>query len=401
MNKRPSLDNANAEEHIDFSKDLLTDPKIRGVTDIAHQIVAVASSRSRDSAQAFLSRINHPFPAEVAAYGSYVELVADSSVDIVYVATPHSHHFQNCMLAFEHGKHVLCEKSLTVTAEQTRCLIEEARRRKLFLMEAMWTRFFPLSIEIRELVRARAIGQISRVISDLSLDCNSNNESGGRSVPNSHRLLDMDLAGGAQLDLGVYPINWIFQILYHTRPDDDKEIPQITACVQRHSNGADESNVTVLSFPGQKLIGVATSSFRIDHDTDGLCSNVGVCIQGSLGEIQIGTPASRPTWYKLLKKTADGRGTIKTVQYPQPFDEKRRWGHGTFWEADECARCIRDGKMESSVMPLSESLLIMEVLEQSLQHGGVKYPEAIRSSVYERDHMLNGGKRQLEESTLI
>lgn len=108
-------------------------------------------------------------PADAATYGTYAELVADPNVDIVYVATPHSHHFQNAMLALEAGKHVLCEKAFTVTAEQARLLVEKAREKKLFLMEAVWTRFHPWSIKIRELVKSGAIGKVHRVICKLTL----------------------------------------------------------------------------------------------------------------------------------------------------------------------------------------------------------------------------------------
>ena len=121
--------------------------------------------------------------------------MADSNVDVIYVATPHSRHFQNVMLALEAGKHVLCEKAFTVNAAQTRILVETARKKKLFLMEAVWTRYFPLSIEVRELIKKGAIGEVLRVTADLSF--------GG--VPEeqfdvSHRMVNKDLAGGALLD---------------------------------------------------------------------------------------------------------------------------------------------------------------------------------------------------------
>lgn len=106
-------------------------------------------------------------PSSTKAYGSYHELVADPNVDIVYVATPHSHHFQNAMLALEAGKNVLCEKALTVTASQSRKLIEAAKAKGVFFMEAVWTRYFPLSIKVRELVKEGAIGTVYRVIGKL------------------------------------------------------------------------------------------------------------------------------------------------------------------------------------------------------------------------------------------
>jgi len=132
------------------------------VHDVAHEVVAVASSTSKQKSADFIAKVKGPSSAKT--YGSYAELVADADVQIVYVATPHSHHFQNVMLALEAGKHVLCEKAFTVTAAQARKLVDTARSKKLFLMEAVWTRYFPLSIKIRELVQSGTIGTVYRVI---------------------------------------------------------------------------------------------------------------------------------------------------------------------------------------------------------------------------------------------
>jgi predicted dehydrogenase len=124
--------------------------------------VAVASSSSADRAASFIQKIDGP--ASAKTYGSYAELVADPNIDIVYVATPHSHHFQNAMLALEAGKNVLCEKAFTVTLSQAKKLVEKARSKNLFLMEAVWTRYFPLSIMVRELINSGAIGTVYRTI---------------------------------------------------------------------------------------------------------------------------------------------------------------------------------------------------------------------------------------------
>lgn len=128
---------------------------------MCHEIVAVASSTSSQRAADFIKKIDGP--ASAKSYGSYAELVADPNVDIIYVATPHSHHFQNAMLAIQAGKNVLCEKALTVTASQTKKLIEAAREKNVFFMEAVWTRFFPLSIKIREMIQSGVIGPVYRV----------------------------------------------------------------------------------------------------------------------------------------------------------------------------------------------------------------------------------------------
>lgn len=145
-----------------FCKDLLTDPAIRDVSDVRHEIAAVASSSSESRATDFIKTINGP--STIKTYGSYAELVVDKDVDIIYVATPHSHHFQNVMLCFEAGKPVLCEKALTVTAAQARKLVETARAKDLFFMEAVWTRYFPLSIKIRELIKSGTIGEVRRTM---------------------------------------------------------------------------------------------------------------------------------------------------------------------------------------------------------------------------------------------
>jgi predicted dehydrogenase len=118
-----------------FTKDLLTNPLTREVSDVAHEVVAVASSTSVSRAEKFLEQVKAPKSAK--AYGSYYELVEDPNIDVIYVATPHSHHFQNAMLCLEAGKNVLCEKALTVNAVQAEKLVETAKAKNLFLMEAV------------------------------------------------------------------------------------------------------------------------------------------------------------------------------------------------------------------------------------------------------------------------
>jgi predicted dehydrogenase len=118
-----------------FARDLWPNPETRGVDDIEHVVVAAASSSSVERARAFLKEVRAPDSAK--AYGSYEQLVQDSNVDIIYVATPHSHHFQNAMLCLEAGKNVLCEKAFTTNAKQTELLIKKAKEKNLFLMEAV------------------------------------------------------------------------------------------------------------------------------------------------------------------------------------------------------------------------------------------------------------------------
>ncbi|KAF3800555.1 D-xylose 1-dehydrogenase (NADP(+)) [Colletotrichum gloeosporioides] len=369
-----------------FCKDLLTNPAARDVTDVAHKIVAVSSSRDAQKARDFIKKIDGP--SDAATYGSYADLVADPNVDIIYVATPHSHHFQNAMLALDAGKNVLCEKALTVTADQTRRLVETARAKKLFFMEAVWTRYFPLSIKVRELIATGAIGKVYRATADLSF--NNNTEDPNKlSFPDSHRMVNPELAGGALLDLGIYSLTWIFQTLYHLQ-EGEKEAPQVLAAVQKYPvTGADESTSMILNFPKHQMTGIATTSMRVATDPDGAGKSApAIRVQGSEGEIQVAHPAYRPLSYKLIKKD----GTVEAVDCPIPTDPSRNnWGHGMFWEADECARCLRDGKLESPTLPLSESLVIMETMDSAIKQGGIKYPELITTDKFDPKSPLNLG----------
>ncbi|KAG5920755.1 D-xylose 1-dehydrogenase (NADP(+)) [Claviceps sorghi] len=383
-----------------FCRDLLTDPTARDVHDVRHAIVAVASSSSSDRAAAFIDKIDGL--ASARAYGSYADLVADADVDIVYVATPHSHHFQNAMLALTAGKNVLCEKALTVTAAQARKLVDMARLKEVFLMEAVWTRFFPLSVKVRELISGGEIGTVHRTMADLSLNFSPDPDNGNVTLPDSHRMVNKDLAGGALLDLGVYALTWVFQTLYHLqRPSSasaspsssSKEAPAVLAAMDRYHTGADENTSIICHFPRTRSMGIATASLRVGTSPHGQTTTApAIRIQGSQGEIQVAHPAYRPTSYRVLRRSGDGE--VDVVECPIPVDTSRgSWGHGMFWEADECARCLRDGRKQSDVMPWEESVVMMEVMEEALRQGGVAYPDLITSDVFDAQSPLNTGAR--------
>ena len=383
-----------------FAKDLLVDPSARGVDDVRHEIVAAASSSSAERAAQFLKDVGAG--ADAKAYGSYAELVVDPNIDIVYVATPHSHHFQNAMLALEVGnKHVLCEKAFTVTAAQARKLVETARARNLFLMEAVWTRYFPLSVQVRSLVQSGAVGTVYRVVADNSLNCNTDNSATAAvTFADDNRMVNLDLAGGALLDLGIYSLTWLFQILYHLQPEDeaDKEAPKVVAAVNKYERtGADESTTVVLQFPGHRSQGIGMTSMRVGTGVGSAQqSGPAILIQGSDGEIQVMGPAYKPLSYRVIKKSEKkSESEVPWVDMPIPKDtrESATWkGHGMFWEADEAARCLRDGKKESATLPLSESIVIMETMEEALRQGGIVYPELITTDVYDKNSPLNTGK---------
>lgn len=319
--------------------------------------------------------------------------MADPNVAVIYVATPHSHHFQNAMLALRAGKHVLCEKSLTVNAAQAKRLFETAKERNLFFMEAVWTRFFPLSIKVRELVTSNAIGKVHRVFADLSFG--SAKDDGSLIFPDDNRMVNADLAGGALLDLGIYSLTWVFQILYHCQPVGQREKPKVLADIQKYDKtGVDETTSMILSFPKSKSVGIATTSLRLGTPPDREGSPAAgptARIQGTKGEIQIMGPIYRPTHYRVIMFGGE-RALGEDVECAIPFDKEKNVGHGMFWEADEAGRCIRDGKLESEGIGWEESLTIMETMDEVRKQGDLVYPELIETSVYDESSPLNVGR---------
>jgi predicted dehydrogenase len=292
------------------------------------------------------------------------------------------------MLALEAGKNVLCEKALTVNAEQTKKLIETAKEKRLFFMEAVWTRYFPLSIKIREMVKDGEIGQVTRVVADLSLS--SSTEDGKLIFDNSHRMVNLDLAGGALLDLGIYSLTWVFQILYTTQ-SKPREAPNVVAAINKYDQtGADEMTSMILQFPKHSSMGIALTGLRVGYK-NGRNFGPAITITGTKGEIQITGPAYRPTHYRIIKNVDPSK--VEEVEYPIPTDKDRNnWGHGMYWEADEAARCLRDGKLESETISWEESTVIMETMDEVRRQGGLKYPDLIETSVFDAQSPLNLGR---------
>lgn len=374
-----------------FTTDLLCDPKTRGVNHIKHTVVAAASSSSADRAAKFLKDVGAPSSAK--AYGSYDEFVKDPNIDIVYVATPHSHHYQNAMLALEAGKNVLCEKAFTVNAAQAKKLVEKARSKNLFLMEAVWTRYFPLSIYVRDIITSGKIGAVQRVYADNShaLDPEKAFADG------KHRMVNPDLAGGALLDLGIYSLTWVFQTVYTTLPESERKPPSVLSSTKIYpgTGAADELTTVLLTFPRGKdgdVHAVATTGIRYATDPKGDRDSAGPAarVQGDLGEIQIFPPLYRPTKTRLILRD----GTVEDKEWPQPGPGAGSgWfngfgdgvnaegeGHGMFWEADEAASAFVEGRKEGKYESLDESITIMEVMDEVRRQAGLKYPAKIETT---------------------
>ncbi|BFZ65360.1 hypothetical protein YB2330_006526 [Saitoella coloradoensis] len=360
-----------------MAKDLQLDPATRDITDVKHKIVAIASHLGISPAEEFIHRIKAP---EAKAYGSYEELARDPNVDVVYVSSPHSHHYPHVLLALRSGKHVLCEKPFTVNAAQAAHLQRVAKQYNRFLMEAVWTRFFPVSIKMRELIADGEIGELRRVFAELSQDFDPYN------IDPKHRIVNPDLAGGALLDLGAYPLKWIFQTVYHTLPPSSRQSPTVLgSSMQKLGNGVDvdEHVSMMLSFPRDtgSVIAVANASIGMHACTAGPAFK----LEGTKGEITVPWPPFRPTEFTVHKlgeapkkyefEIPSGGGLVQDLE-KKTFDAPNG-GMGLFWEADEVARCIHDGKLQSETIPWSETVEVLKVMDEVRRQGGLRYPDAV------------------------
>lgn len=299
------------------------------------------------------------------------------------------------MLSLKAGKPVLVEKAFTTNAKQAKVLMETARARNLFLMEAMWTRYLPVSIKVRELVAEGIIGQIQRVMADASFGEDVEKKWGTQS-----REVNLDLAGGVLLDLGIYALTWVFQILYHGQCEPRQAPAVLSSVVKYEATGADEQTSVLLTFPTSPACagsmrsnpthGIVTCGLRTASDPDMKgTSGASVRIQGTKGEIQMFGPAFRPTGYRLIPKLDTESGepvgplsSVKDVECPIPGPGLEKGGHGMFWEADEAARCLRDGRLQSEGLGWEEIVAVMETMDKVREQNGIVYPLSIETTEY-------------------
>jgi predicted dehydrogenase len=288
------------------------------------RVVAVGS-RQRDSAERFGERLGVP-----NRHGSYEELVADPEVDVVYVATPHPLHHPNALLALDAGKPVLVEKPFAMSAAQARELVAAAHERGLFLMEAMWTRFLPHVAEIRRLLAEGALGDLVTVIADhgqwFEHDAGS-------------RLYAPELGGGALLDLGVYPVSFASMVL--GAPD------RVVALVDPAFTGVDRQTSILLAHPGGAHA-VLTCTLAARSPTR-------AAIVGTEARIEVDGPFYMPAPFTLVPRAGE------PVRHA--LDHQ---GLGLRHQADEVARCLREGLLESPTMPLDETVSIMATMDAVL-----------------------------------
>ncbi|MDR7280418.1 Gfo/Idh/MocA family protein [Catenuloplanes atrovinosus] len=295
------------------------------------EVVAVGS-RSPESARAFAG--THDIPR---AHGTWQELAADPDVDVIYVATPHSAHFEATMLCLDAGKAVLCEKPFTLDRARAERMISRARERNVLLMEAMWTRLNPVVLRAVQLVRDGAIGEVTTVSSDFGV---------AGPFPPEHRMRARRLGGGALLDLGVYPIT--IAHLFLGMPD------HVRAWAKLGPEGTDENTGIIFGYD-RGAVATLTCGML------GATPNSAV-ISGSAGRITLHDPAFVPRAMTLHRAGAESE--VITEDFP---------GKGYHYEAAEIHRCLRDGLTESPVVPHSLTLDMMGLLDDIRARIGVSY----------------------------
>ena len=305
----------------------------RGLTALPEAELVAVGSRSQGTADAFGDEFG-----VAHRHASYEALAGDPEVEAIYVSTPHSYHKDNTLLCLEAGKAVLCEKPFAINAREAQEMIRFAREKRVFLMEAMWTRFLPVLVRVRQLLAEQAIGEVRMLSADFGFRTEARPES---------RLFNPELGGGALLDVGVYPVS-LASMIFGTPS-------RIAGLAHLGEMGVDEQGAMILMYGGGQIATLYTAiRTNTPHEAT---------IMGTQGSIRLHSP-----WWKGTAMTLSVRGGEDEV-IDLPFE-----GNGYNYEAAEVGRCLREGRLESDQMPLDETLAIMQVMDQIREQWGLRYP---------------------------
>jgi predicted dehydrogenase len=296
--------------------------------------VAAVGSRTQEAADAFAAE--HGIPR---AHGSYEALAADPEVDAIYVSTPHPFHASGALLALEHGKHVLVEKPFTLNAAEAREVVDLANAAGLVVLEAMWTRWLPHMVRVRELIASGALGEVRAVLADhdqkLPLDP-------------AHRIQNPALGGGALLDLGIYPVSFAWDVF--GAPSSVHAISSPTA------TGVDRQTAIILGYPGGEQAVLHTQLDARGPST--------AAIIGTEARIQIDPVWYTPTSFSLIDP-ADA--VIERFEQQVP-------GRGMQFQAVELERLVAAGAVAGEILPPEQSVAIMGTLDEIRRQIGLRYP---------------------------
>lgn len=271
------------------------------------------------------------------AYGSYEELVNDNEVDLIYIATPHSHHYDHAKLCIEHGKAVLCEKAFTANAKQAKEILKFAKEKNVLVTEAIWTRYMPSATRIREIIQSGIIGEVSSVTANL-----------GYPIQGKERLNNPALAGGALLDLGVYPINFACMVL-------GSDYTEVSSTAIVTPTGVDSMNSITLIYSDGKMASL--------HSTFHARTNRMGVISGTKGymEVQNINNCEAIRVYDITDN----------LLMQESFTDKIT---GYEYEVEACMNALKEGQLECLQMPHTETIKIMELMDSLRYEWGVIYP---------------------------
>lgn len=297
------------------------------------ELVAVAS-RNAETAQAFADKHNIP-----KRYSNYEALVADPDIDVIYVATPHTFHHENTLLALNHGKHVLCEKAFSINGDQAQEMVDLARSKNLFLMEAMWTRFIPVIVQVREWLNSGALGK--QRLTNINFFAKLPDDPNGR-------IYNKALGGGTLLDMGIYPVS--FAVMVFGLPDE------VHSYVNMSKTGVDEMETIIFLYNDGRIATL----------------NTGVTFNSPRTALIAGTDG-----YILIPDSFHHAESAVLAQHGHPSQTVNiPLAHNGFeYQVEEVHACLRAGKTESEIMPLDESVAIMRLMDSLRESWGLRYPE--------------------------
>jgi predicted dehydrogenase len=309
----------------EFTQDLIAN----GMT------ITAVGSRTQESADAYAAKYGIP-----TAHPSYEALVADPNVDAIYVSTPHPMHRENALLVLNAGKHALVEKVFTMNAAEAREVVELATSRNLVVLEAMWTRWLPHMVRVHEIIAAGTLGDVRTVIADHNQDLPDD--------PN-HRILNPDLGGGALLDLGIYPVSFAWDIF--GKPASVTAISSASPIT-----GVDRQTAILLGYEGGQQAVLHTA-------LDTLGPNTAVVI-GTKGRIEI-----ESVWYTPTPFTVYDENNNVIERFDQPVISR-----GMQFEAIALEHIVASGTIAGAELPPSETIEIMETLDEIRRQIGLTYP---------------------------
>jgi predicted dehydrogenase len=296
--------------------------------------VTAVGSRTQQSADAFASRWGI-----ATAHPSYEALVADENVDAIYVSTPHPFHYENALLALNAGKHVLVEKPFVMNAAQAREVVELATEKNLVVLEAMWTRYLPHMVRIRELLAAGALGELRTLISDHS-----------QNLPKDpkHRINDPALGGGALLDLGIYPVSFSFDVF--GAPTG------IHASATMTATGVDAQTTMIFEYEGNQRAIMVTALDALGPNT--------TTITGTEGRIEIDAVWYNPTSFRHYNASNE---------VVESYTSEGVIGRGMQYQAWELERLVASGAIANDVLSPEGSVQIMEAVDEVRHLIGLRY----------------------------